>query len=159
MNLLDYWSGTKEHVLNYWNKRSGIAALQENVSAEVDNLTIHALDPLNFSERESDERDGIRYEFYNNYPDLPTGLDIICALHPNPGVLFDKSFWWSEEDFHTGRYFGFLSQVIAEHAKNWALVALQFDDELSNQIYGTWGDVFISKLQEYGKYPGYDSNL
>lgn len=156
MNFLDYWSWTKHHVLDFWREDYGISALKRCVQAEVDNLTIHALDALEIKGRSQEERHGIGFEFYNHYPDLPTGLDIICALHPNPGVIFDRHWYpYTDEDFETSRYLGFLSNVISEKAKNWAIVALQFDDELEKGMYWEGGSEFITKLQKYWVYRRY----
>lgn len=156
MNLLDYWCGERKHVLDYWREDYGIAALKKYVSTEVNNLTVHALDPVHFTERRSSERhNGIDFEFYTHFPDLPTGIDIVCALHPNPGVLSDRGWWSDEEDFHMGRYLGFLSEVIGNHTKIWAFVALQFDDEIKQASYWTWENTFIERLRSYGKYWDY----
>lgn len=155
MNLLDYWSGGREHVLDYWRENYWVAALKKYVSTEVSDITVHALDPVHFTGRASEKYNGIDFEFYHHFPHLPTGIDIVCALHPNPGALSDRGWWWDEEDFHMGRYLGFLSEVIGNHTKSWAFVALQFDDEMRKTSYWTWENTFIERLWSYGKYWDY----
>ncbi len=156
MNLLDYWSWTKHHVLDFWREDYGISALKRCVQAEVDNLTIHALDALEIKGRSQEEHNGIRFEFYNYFPDLPNGLDIICALHPNPGVIFNSTWLYSDdEDDETSLYIGFLSNDFLEKAKNWAIVALQFDYQLDKMMYWGGGSEFIAKLQKYWVYRRY----
>lgn len=154
MNLLDYWAGRREHVLDFWREGYGIAALRKYVQSEIWEITIHALDALEIKGRSSEELDWVRYEFYHHFPHLPNGIDIVCALHPNPGVIYDQR-WYDEETFQYNRYLPFLSEVIGEKAKEWAKVVLQFDDCLDEECRNTGGQVFVEKLNRYWSYYDY----
>lgn len=156
MNLLDYWSGKREHVLDFWREGYWIAALRKYVQSEVWEITIHALDALEIKGRSSEEHDWVRYEFYNYFPDLPAGLDIICALHPNPGVLIDGGWMSSDEEFEESRYLWFLTRVIWQKARDRARIVLQLDDVLGNMYAGAGTDIFLKKLHSYWKWYGYN---
>lgn len=156
MIILDYWSGNPRHVKQFWSPNYGLQALREHVAAEVDNVIIHAFDPLEITEQGTEEKKWTVFHYHNTYGTLPTGIDIICALHPNPGVIFEQRWYGhDEETFQYNRYLPLLSEVIGEHAEEWAKVVLQFDDCLDEECRDTGGQVFIDRLNRYWAHYNY----
>lgn len=146
MEVLDFWSGWKQDVQNLWTPQYWIAALQGNVVEEINSLIIHAFDPLEIKTPSSSRNPSATFHFHNNFNTLPDRFDTICALHPNPGVLYPHWYCLDDWSFQHGRYMSLLTHVIEDKLKSGGRIILQFDNELENIWPWNGSEIFIQKI-------------
>lgn len=152
MKILDFGSGPKKNIERLWTPDFWIRSLQAHIAETITQLTVHAFDPLEIETGDNSECTDVTICFHNDFETLPQELDAVCALHPNPGVLFPAPYSWDEWSFHHGRYMSMLVHVINKHLKFGGRVMLQFDDELENMWAGNGSDEFIQQISRKNRY-------
>ncbi len=93
-------------------------------------LIVHAFDPLAISASSKHTESHAQFHFHTDFQSIPGGLDLICALHPNPMVLYPYRL--NDDDIHYSRYLSLLIHLIKENLAVEGKIALQFDIELEN---------------------------
>lgn len=131
MILLDYWSWKPEDTREFWTTMGGVEVLQELIWKRIENLTVHAVDPLEIPDDTHTVSEwGIDFHFHTTMRSLPENLDIVCALHPNPraGVYFPHSSLNTRER-HYNRYTPLLIDILCDRLSFWGFFISQFDNQ------------------------------
>lgn len=100
------------------------------MAGEIGKLTVHAFDPLEIEKRSGSQNRETEIQLHNSFKTLPDNCDVVCVLHPNPGVLYSHRSSHDDWNFQHGRYMSLLVHAIEEKLTLRGRVILQFDDEL-----------------------------
>ncbi len=113
-------------------------------------LEIHCLDSMEIDTPELVKQDHAEFHFHQDFNEIPGGIDIICALHPNPWCLmpFSKHGVDFEDDFQHKRYTIILAHLAQTMLKEDGQVFVQFDDEMAHEKADRFSEMLIRNSRD-----------